>query len=67
MTDEPIESGDGRPKIFNKATGWIGGVTAVVLALAGFKAAYNQLTPSGPAQAAGHGISGDDGGSRFCR
>lgn len=53
MTDEPIESGgDGRPKIFNKATGWIGGVTAVVLALAGLKAAYNQLTPSAPAQGA---------------
>ena len=52
MTDEPNENGEGRPKIFNKATGWIGGVTAVVLALAGLKTAYNQLTPSAPAQAA---------------
>lgn len=52
MTDEPIEGGESRPKIFNKATGWIGGVTAVVLALAGLKTAYNQLTPSAPVQEA---------------
>lgn len=47
MTDEPQqEAGDGRPKFFNSVTGWIGGVTAVVLALAGLKTAYNQLGPS---------------------
>ena len=47
MTDEPRqEAGDGRPKFFNRITGWIGGLTAVVVALAGLKAAYNQLGPS---------------------
>lgn len=44
MTDEPEQStGDGRPKFFNSVTGWIGGITAVVLALAGLKAATGQL------------------------
>jgi hypothetical protein len=44
MTDEPDQDGgDGRPKFFNSVTGWIGGLTAVVLALAGLKAAAGQL------------------------
>jgi len=44
MTDEPHEDpGEGRPKFFNSVTGWIGGLTAVVLALAGLKAAAGQL------------------------
>jgi hypothetical protein len=47
MTDEPQDNaGDARPKFFNSVTGWIGGLTAVVLALAGLKTAYNQLGPS---------------------
>lgn len=56
MTDEPEQAtGDGRPKFFNSVTGWIGGLTAVVLALAGLKAAAGQLDLFGsskPAQAA---------------
>ena len=44
MTDEPTkDDGDGRPKFFKSVTGWIGGLTAVVLALAGLKAASGQL------------------------
>ena len=44
MTDEPQQdSGEGHPKFFNNVTGWIGGLTAVVLALAGLKAAAGQL------------------------
>jgi hypothetical protein len=47
MTDEPQQgTGDARPKFLNSVTGWIGGLTAVVLALAGLKAAYNQLGSS---------------------
>ena len=53
MTDEPEQTaGDGRPKILSKATAWIGGITAVVLALAGLKTAYDQLNTSRPVPAA---------------
>lgn len=52
MTDEPEqEAGDGNPPILNNVTKWIGGLTAVVLALAGLKTAYNQLSPSQPSRA----------------
>lgn len=44
MADEPEQdTGGGRPKILNSVTAWIGGLTAVVLALAGLKAAAGQL------------------------
>jgi len=44
MTDEPEQGeGGGNPPFFNKVTKWIGGLTAVVLALAGLKAAAGQL------------------------
>ncbi|WP_395624263.1 hypothetical protein [Sphingomonas daechungensis] len=53
MTDEPQpEAGGERPKFFNSVTGWIGGLTAVVLALAGLKAAAGQLDLFGPAEPA---------------
>jgi len=52
MTDEPEQgSGEGRPKIINNVTTWIGGITAVVLALAGLKTAYSQLSSSETAKA----------------
>ena len=44
MADEPSsDGGGGRPKFVNNVTAWIGGLTAVVVALGGLKAAYNQL------------------------
>lgn len=53
MTDEPREDpGEGRPKFFNNVTGWIGGLTAVVIALAGLKAAADQLDLFGSSKAA---------------
>src|SRR5690349_24622468 len=62
MTDEPEQAGgEGRPKFFNSVTGWIGGLTAVVLALAGLRAAYTQLNPSKPAdEAPTEEIAGDE-------
>jgi hypothetical protein len=59
MTDEPEQDvGGGNPPFFNNVTKWIGGLTAVVLALAGLKAAAGQLDlfgsakPADPQQAA---------------
>ena len=52
MEEDPNTATGERPKILNNVTGWIGGLTAVVIALAGLKAAYNQLNPSAPAEAA---------------
>jgi hypothetical protein len=44
MTDEPEQgAGEGSPPFLNNVTKWIGGLTAVVLALAGLKAAAGQL------------------------
>jgi hypothetical protein len=50
MTDEPQEGGgEGRPKgLTNKLTAWVGGLTGLVVALAGLKAAYNELSLSKP-------------------
>jgi len=61
MSGEPDDGGDGRPKILNKATGWIGGLTALVVALAGLRAAYNDLKP--PAAAQGTDVQSQDTGT----
>ena len=45
MPDEEQTPLPERPAVFNRLTGWIGGLTAVVLALAGLRAAYQQLSP----------------------
>lgn len=50
MTDDSNKGADERPRFFNNVTGWIGGLTAVVIALAGLRAAYLQLTSSAPAE-----------------
>ena len=53
MSGEPDDGGEGRPKILNKATGWVGGLTALVVALAGLRAAYNELKPPPAPQTTG--------------
>ncbi len=50
MTDESSKGADERPRFFNSVTGWIGGLTAVVIALAGLREAYQQLMPAAPAE-----------------
>lgn len=52
MTDEPQPGGDGRPKLTNSLTGWIGGITGVVIALTGLVTAINALrgNSQGPSQ-----------------
>ena len=44
--DDTDEVTDGRPKIFNNLTAWIGGATAVVVALGGLAGAYRNMFPS---------------------
>ncbi len=41
---------DGRPKAIKSLTGWIGGATAVVVALGGLAGAYRNIFPSEPAR-----------------
>jgi len=61
VTEEPERgTGDGRPKIFNSVTGWIGGLTAVVLALAGLKAAAGQLDLFGSSKPADAAVSSNE-------
>lgn len=48
MQDEPKDVADNRPKVFNSITGWVGGITGIVIALAGLRAAYQQLMPAAP-------------------
>ena len=63
MTDEPRKDpGEGRPKFFNNVTGWIGGLTAVVLALAGLKAAAGQLDLFSSEKPTDAAIASNEGG-----
>ena len=48
--NETEEVTDGRPKIFKNLTAWIGGATAVVVALGGLAGAYRNVFPGHPAQ-----------------
>ena len=48
--DDTSEATDGRPKIFKNLTAWIGGATAVVVALGGLAGAYHNIFPGGSAQ-----------------
>ena len=52
MDDEPQDSADERPKVFKNVNAWIGGITGVVIALAGLRLAWQQLMPTPPVQAA---------------
>lgn len=62
MTDEPQQdAGEGRPKFFNNVTGWIGGLTAVVIALAGLKAAAGQLDLFGSSKPADTAVASNEG------
>ncbi|HET6941175.1 MAG TPA: hypothetical protein VFH89_03325 [Sphingomicrobium sp.] len=62
MTDEPQQGpGDERPKFFNNVTGWIGGLTAVVLALAGLKAAAGQLDLFGSSKPVDTAVASNEG------
>jgi hypothetical protein len=47
--DETDEIAGSRPKIFKNVTAWIGGATAVVVALGGLAGAYRNVFPGGPA------------------
>lgn len=63
MTDEPEQgASEGRPKFLNSVTGWIGGLTAVVLALAGLKAAAGQLDLFGSSKPADTAVASNEGG-----
>jgi len=57
--EQSEEPGDGTPKIFKSMTGWIGGATAVVVALGGLYTAYDQLI-SKPKRAAEESIRSED-------
>jgi hypothetical protein len=48
--DDTGEVADGRPKIFKNLTGWIGGATAVVVALGGLAGAFHNFFPGSSAQ-----------------
>lgn len=48
--DDTSEATDGRPKIFKNLTAWIGGATAVVVALGGLAGAYHNIFPGSSAQ-----------------
>lgn len=50
--DDTEEATDGGPKVFKNLTAWIGGATAVVVALGGLAGAYRNVFPHEPAQAA---------------
>jgi hypothetical protein len=50
--DETNEAPDGSPKLFKNVTAWIGGATAVVVALGGLAGAYRNIFPEKPAEAA---------------
>ena len=49
--DETEEAADGGPKVFKNLTAWIGGATAVVVALGGLAGAYRNIFPHEQAQA----------------
>jgi len=53
MDEQPQDATDDKPPVFRNINGWIGGITGVVLALAGLRAAYQQLMPDkAPVEAA---------------
>ena len=52
MDEEPQDSADERPKIFKNINAWLGGITGVVLALAGLRLAWQQLMPAAPVKPA---------------
>jgi hypothetical protein len=61
MTDEPEQgAGEERPKFLNSVTGWIGGLTAVVLAIAGLKAAAGQLDLFGSSKPADTAVASNE-------
>lgn len=49
MDEQPQGVADDKPPVFRNINGWIGGITGVVLALAGLRAAYQQLVAHEPA------------------
>ena len=52
MNEDPNDGADDRPRFFKNINGWVGGITGIVLALAGLRAAYQQLMPVAPVLAA---------------
>ena len=50
MAEEPTASAAEAPPFFRRISGWVAGLTGVVLALAGLRAAYQQLSPSAPVE-----------------
>jgi hypothetical protein len=44
----PDKAQDDHPRVFKTISNWIGGITAVILAIVGLKAAYTQLFPPAP-------------------
>ena len=66
--EQPKDPANDRPKAFQSLTGWIGGVTALLVALGGLVAAYHNLLPNGSApgpssSAAQHDVGPDSGSS----
>ena len=60
MDEQPQDAADDKPPVFKNINGWIGGITGVVLALAGLRAAYQQLMPD---KAAVEAAAAGEGGS----
>lgn len=60
MTDEQPRDGDGRPKRFNNLTTWLGGATAVIVALGGLAGAARDLWPSSAQTTSDNAVSPDD-------
>lgn len=52
MDEQPPESSGEPPKIFRNMNAWIGGITGVVIALAGLYSAIERFWPDAPVQAA---------------
>jgi hypothetical protein len=48
--DDTNDTTDGRPKVVKNLTAWIGGATALVVAVGGLAGAYRNIFPSEPAQ-----------------
>lgn len=49
--EQPDEVPKRRPRFFNSLTAWIGGATAVIVALGGLASAYRDLFPAGQSAA----------------
>ena len=50
MAEERSDDAAEAPPVFRRISGWVAGLTGIVLALAGLRAAYHQLSPAAPVE-----------------